>query len=411
MMTIFNLLWGRMKFLKIQFIIIELLLFWQISCKTSQNQHVVNTDISPSENVTGDVPQNSETTMLSALQTKLSTGAKSIEKKIISVGQGALETVGLSDKASIEVSKVEKRNLFFQHLYWGDVPKDYLDVFKNKSISIISNMKELIDFKSKTSILNASKSFQSAETVNFEEKLILIVFEHYQGAKKYSDVELMEYDGNLSISRSIAIEDENCQSIVGGNKNGTSFQVILLGKDQGIKKNNSVKISTTSQLKFCSKNFGNYSQLGAAKKLEFEKIRELKPNLRNNDAQLSYQIFKNKWSGWGEFKKNYCRSCVELESKLGFPNEELLVTLQIDKADNSLGNAFDLHINAIYFVSGFWYFDVTKSLKCPEATNGQHYLLSLKKSDLPDRGVSLNTERVVYPGPFIPTTTKDCTKN
>jgi hypothetical protein len=372
-------------------------------------KEIVGSDIeapaSEGEPANNDTSKKEKDGLLGMITSSMKSGVKAIGDGVGSIADTTLSAVGLNEKKEESNSSVQLQKLDFQHIAWGEIPYSEVKSFEGKNISIIRSLKEMIDFKSRASNLNSSKTLRQIESINFKKEVVLVVFTEYQQHKEYSNVTSIYLDQGLHISRQIAVESEHCNDYVQSGRKGISYQLISAPISKHIGKNLSVAMEISGKLSICPRDFGNYSQLASSKKIPFKIVEQLMSKVDNSAKELNLKIFKNKWGGWDRFKSNYCTHCSRYENEVGFPSRKTLVSFQKPKSVNP---NYKLALNSVHYISGYWYLDVTAKLKCRKEKESDHQLIEINNADIPDGGKSLALDRIIVPGPFIPVERNSC---
>lgn len=336
--------------------------------------------------------------LLDQITQTMKSGVEAIGEGVGTIADKTISAVGLGDK------KVEEKisgNLTFSHIHWGEIPQKHFSKYQGKSISVIKSAKELFDFKANASTLNSSKVMKSLSAVDFNKELILVVFAEFSGAKRMSSVTSITYGDVLEIDLVEATEEASCNAYIRSGQKGLSYQMISIEKPKFEIENYSVKLNRNSTRSFCSSDFGNYSQLSGAQEVKYTELENFSFKKGSSKSEVSLGLFKNKWGSWDSFKTHYCQNCDKYENEVGFPNKKILLSIAGMGEGGNNESKYVYKLEGISYVSGFWYFDITKSTRCT-SDRGNHSLISIDKSELPGSGLSLSYDRMVVPTPFVP---------
>lgn len=350
--------------------------------------------------------KNEDSSFIGKLSESFKSGAGYLSDSVKDIADTTMTVVGLRQNKTEEKS-AKALSIEFDSIGWGEIPSGQMNEFEKKHVALITNFEELLNFRSKVSMLNSAPVGRSFESIDFEEETVMVVFSHYNGSKIFSNVSDVTHMGEVEIVVNVGKEDSECEEFVRSGRKGISFQVIVLKQKGTMSDDLPVTISKASEHVVCSRYFGNYASFNLGQKIPFEIVDELSAEYTNSTDVLTVELFKNKWGRWSSFKANYCPECSKHENEIGFPKNRLLVAL---RSGFSTKNE-EIFLKEISYVGGFVYLDVRKKQVCGLNTKKQKtILISLDRKVFLQSFSNLSLDRFVLPGPFLPAERVSCPK-
>lgn len=348
--------------------------------------------------------------ILGKITSTVSSGINIITDSVGTIAKKTLDVVGIGsskDNEEVDISG----SIHFSHIGWGDVLQSEEYRYKNKRVSIIQNMQELMDFRSHVSMLPFSPRYKELGDIDFSKENVIVVFAPADKQKLYLNLVSLEFQKSLTVSAELSREADSCDVAVQVRSHPKTFHMVSVPKYKVFtRKNLQVEIKTVSNQTFCERDLGGYSFQNSENELAMKIIH--KENYDHGDRSFEkyryIKVYSNIWGPWEKFKAGRCSTCDQFEQVNGFPEEEIII--QVDFKSNSISKGaseYQYVIENVNKINGFVYLNVYRNKACGRSTVNS-FLISLDRKKVTAGGVVISPSKVIVPGPFVPVKGTSC---
>lgn len=298
----------------------------------------------------------------------------------------------------------------FSNIMKGTILDKHIEKYAGKNFIVIEDSKELIDFRSEVNSLDSEEILTSLESIDFSTSYVLVVLNSYKGKGLYSNTIHMSRKQDFELKQEIASEADDCSDTVKAKLDGISFEMLQV-KDIDVRPQTSnLNPQVINEISYCSDDFGNFSVIAEAKKLPFTIERELSKPSQTIEKMTNYRVFRNLWGAWEGYTKNVCPDCRNDSSLKNFSRRKVLISVDLSSSvfDGSLTDSYNIKLNGIKYVSGYWYLELSREPVCPGEIPVNHLLVSVLIDDIPGKTVSISNEKLVVPSPFLRIEKREC---
>lgn len=298
----------------------------------------------------------------------------------------------------------------FSNIMKGTILDKHIEKYAEKSFIVIEDSKELIDFRSEVNSLDSEEILTSLESIDFSTSYVLVILNRYKGKGVFSNTIHMSRTQDFELKQEIAVEADDCSETVKAKLDAVSFEMLQV-KDINVKPQaDDLNIQVVNETNYCSDDFGNFSVIAEAKKLPFTIERELSKPGHSSEKMTKYRVYRNLWGAWEGYTKNVCPDCRNDSSLKNFSKKKVLISVDLASSvvEGSLTARYNIKLNGIKYVSGYWYLELSREPLCPGERPVNHLLASVLIDDIPGKTVSITNDKLVTPSPFLRIETRKC---
>ena len=137
--------------------------------------------------LTSETPEKStkDQGILGTIENTVKSSVDIIGKGVNQFTETTLSAVGIKQTQDKKDENRPKKYLRFSHVSWGEIPQSETSLFEDKTVAIIKSLKELVDFRSKTSQVNYSKSLKELASIDFDKENVLVFLQSFEERKYF----------------------------------------------------------------------------------------------------------------------------------------------------------------------------------------------------------------------------------